>query len=153
MTTVLNFHTALSDRPVTLDLFDSESGLVNGKTVTITKDDFGVYLTTSTGLTGALVAVEDTKHWYLYALPTTGGFVAVVHKSDVQRIANQVAVPISAEVQLVGLKAAAQAYLDVATFPEWAGKSCRLCDGDQIHTATCPYGIAEAALIVALAQE
>lgn len=53
------------------------------------------------------------------------------------------------------LAAAARAFLNVATFPAWAGDDCRLCayDLNYGHAADCEYAVAEKALRSALEGE
>ncbi len=53
------------------------------------------------------------------------------------------------------LVAAARAFLNVATFPAWAGDDCRLCAYDLNfgHAPDCEYAMAEKALRTALEGE
>ena len=51
----------------------------------------------------------------------------------------------------LSLKATALAFLNVATFPAWAGDDCRYCNGvSNQHSTDCEYAKAEAALRAAI---
>lgn len=65
-----------------MELFDSTTGLVTAHHVTATWDLHGVALTTSTGMRGRLIRVEDAPQWYLVRLHCAGGFVATVHRDE-----------------------------------------------------------------------
>ena len=50
------------------------------------------------------------------------------------------------------LVAAAAAYLQVSTYPEWASNECRICGSYSEHTPTCAYKMAHEQLAAALAK-
>ena len=67
---------------------------------------------------------------------------AMVAWAEVERLTADVA----------ALRAAAQAFLNVADFPSWTDGDCRFCSGgyNRQHTDACEYGIAERALTALL---
>jgi hypothetical protein len=55
------------------------------------------------------------------------------------------------EIVCRDLRSAAKAYLDTATYPDWAAGDCRRCEYDlysSTHAPDCPYARAETALLV-----
>lgn len=66
---------------ITVDLFDDDTGLVSDHCVTITRTPDQVMLTTSTGLVGALIALDPGNHWHTVNL-SAAGFTATVHAAD-----------------------------------------------------------------------
>jgi len=67
---------------MTIDLFDSETGIASGHTATIDRAGRFITISLSTGISAAFITTEaHPAYWYLVTV-VAAGFSVSVHRSD-----------------------------------------------------------------------